>query len=146
MIRDIPLYQFYYDLINPTLIGIDKLKDKYCGEEEIEEKPDEKYLEDIISNEGRNLQNIKYRVAKGNGKFCKIMTILEAFPFGSNHFEIGLILRDSLLTSSMLCNSEAWYNNTKKEMELLETVDTSLFWRILNAPKYTAKEMLYFEF
>ena len=127
------------------ITNVDKLEDKYSGEEEIEEKPDEKYLEDIISNEGRNLQNIKYRVAKGNGKFCKIMTILEAFPFGSNHFEIGLILRDSLLTSSMLCNSEAWYNITKKEMELLESVDTTLLRRILNAPKYTAKELLYLE-
>ena len=66
MIRDIPLYQFYYDLINPTVIGIDKLEDKYSGGEEIEEKPDEKYLGDIISNDGRNLKNIKYRVAKGN--------------------------------------------------------------------------------
>ena len=73
------------------------------------------------------------------------MTILDAFPFGSHHFEIGLILRDSLLTSSMLCNSEAWYNVTKNEMELLETVDTTLLRRILNAPKYTAKEMLYLE-
>ena len=52
---------------------------------------------------------------------------------------IGIILSDSLMTSSMLCNSEAWDNITKNEMELLETVDTTLLRRILNAPKYTAK-------
>ena len=126
-------------------IGVDKIEDKYSGEEEIEEKTEEKYLGDIISNDGRNIKNIKSRIAKGNGIVSKIMTILDAFPFGSHYFEIGLILRDSLLTSSMLCNSEAWYNITKKEMELLETVDTTLLRRILNAPKYTAKEMLYLE-
>ena len=34
-------------------IDVDKLEDNYRGEEEIEEKSDEKYLGDIISNGGR---------------------------------------------------------------------------------------------
>ena len=90
-------------------------------------------------------QLVKSKIAMGNGIVSKIMTILDAFPFGSHHFEIGLILSDSLMTSSLLCNSEAWYNITKNEMELLETVNTTLLRRILNAPKYTAKELLYLE-
>ena len=55
------------------------------------------------------------------------------------------MLRDSLLTSSILCNSETWYNITKAEMELLETVDTLFLQRILKAPKSTPKEMFYLE-
>ena len=73
------------------------------------------------------------------------MSILEAFPFGNRHFEIAMMLRDSLLTSSMLCNNETWYNITNSEMDLLERVDTMLLRRILNAPKSTPKEMLYLE-
>ena len=126
-------------------IGVDTLEENFVGEKELEEKTEEKYLGDIISNDGRNLKNIKSRIEKGKGIVSKIMSILDAFPFGSLHFEIGLLLRDSLLTSSMLSNSEAWYNITMNEMNLLETVDEIFLRRLLNAPKSTPKEMLYLE-
>ena len=45
----------------------------------------------------------------------------------------------------MLCNSEAWYNITNTELNLLETIDLRLLRKILNAPKSTPKEMLYLE-
>ena len=45
----------------------------------------------------------------------------------------------------MLFNSEAWYNVTKAELELIETVDLLLLRGILKAPKSTPKEMLYLE-
>ena len=45
----------------------------------------------------------------------------------------------------MLFTSEAWYNVTKAELELLETVDLMLLRGILKAPKSTPKEMLYLE-
>ena len=125
--------------------GVDILEDKYTGEEIIEETSEEKYLGDIISNDGRNIKNIRSRIAKGRGIVSKIISILDALPLGNSYFEIGLILRDSLLTSSILCNSETWYNITKAEMELLETVDTLFLQRILNAPKSTPKEMYYLE-
>ena len=125
--------------------GVDILEDKYTGENIIEETTEEKYLGDIISNDGRNIKNIRSRIAKGKGIVSKIISILDALPLGNSYFEIGLILRDSLLTSSILCNSETWYNITKAEMELLETVVTLLLQRILNAPKSTPKEMYYLE-
>ena len=125
--------------------GVDILEDKYTGENIIEETTEEKYLGDIISNDGRNIKNIRSRIAKGKGIVSKIISILDALPLGNSYFEIGLILRDSLLTSSILCNSETWYNITKAEMELLETVDTLFLQRILNAPKSTPKEMYYLE-
>jgi hypothetical protein len=111
----------------------------------MEEKNEEKYLGDIISKDGRNIKNIKARVKKGKGIVTKIMSILDSIPFGNHYFEIGIILRNSLLTSSMLCNSETWYNITKAEMNLLETVDLMLLRRILRAPKSTPKEMLFLE-
>ena len=100
---------------------------------------------DIISSDGRNIKNIKARVAKGTGIVTKIMSILDNIPFGSHYFEIAVILRNSLLCSSMLCNSESWYNITKAEMNLLETVDVMLLRKILKAPRSTPKEMLFLE-
>ena len=78
----------------------------------------------MISNDGRNIKNIKSRVNKGIGIVNRITSILDSIPFGNHYFEIALLLRSSLLTSSMLCNSESWYNITVAKIKLLETVDT----------------------
>ena len=122
-----------------------KVKDIFEGMCMIEEKEEEKYLGDLISVDGRNLKNIKTRVNKGTGIVNNIMTILEGIPLGKQYFRIGMILRDSLLVSSMLFNSETWYNLTSKELELLETVDLALIRQLLKAPKGTPKEVLYLE-
>ena len=84
-------------------------------------------------------------MAKGNGIISRILSILEGIPFGKYFYEVGVILRNSLLVSSMLCNTEAWYNITKAEMELLESVDVRFLRNLLNAPRATPKEMLYLE-
>ena len=122
-----------------------RIEDICEGEDAMEEKSDEKYLGDVISKDGRNLKNIQSRVGKGTGIVRKILTILDGIPFGKYHFEAGVILRNSLLVSSMLFNSEAWYNVTKAELELIETVDLMLLRGILKAPKSTPKEMLFLE-
>ena len=59
------------------------------------------------------------------------MCILEEVFFGKYHFEVALILRNSLLISSVLTNSEAWYNLRKEEMEKLEQLDEILLRKIL---------------
>ena len=99
----------------------------------------------MISKDGRNIKNIQVRINKGKGIVAQIMTLLEGIPFGQFYFEVGIILRNSLLVSSMLFNSEAWYNITNSEMELLESVDLMLLRSILKVPKSTPKEMLYLE-
>ena len=60
-------------------------------------------------------------------------------------FKFLVILRDTLLISSMLHNSEAWYNVTNAELDLLESVDLLYLRRLLKATKNTPKEMLYLE-
>ena len=59
---------------------------------------------------------------------------------------MAIILRNRLLLSSLLCNSESWYNGTEAELNLIESVDLQFFRRILNVPKSTPKEMFYLEF
>ena len=120
-------------------------EDQYLGEEEIEEKKEERYLGDIISNDGRNMKNFQARVNKGKGIVNRIMTRLEAIPFGKYYYEVAMILRDSLLVSSMLTNSEAWYHVTEAELNFHETVDLMLLRCILKAPKATPKEMFFLE-
>ena len=44
-----------------------EMKDIWTGEINMEEKEEEKYLGDVISTDGRNLKNIKARIAKGKG-------------------------------------------------------------------------------
>ena len=56
-----------------------------------------------------------------------------------------MILGNSLLVSSMLCSSESWYNVSKAELDLLETVDVNFLRSVLRAPKSTPTEMLYLE-
>ena len=126
------------DEINGDYVIIDSLD----GEEIMEEKADERYLGEIISTDGRNIKNIKARITKGVGIVRKVLTILETIPFGRRHFEIGILLRDSLLTSSMLFNSETWYNVTNAELDLLETIDVNFLRQLLGAPKWTPTEML----
>ena len=41
------------------------MKDIWDGEQVMEGKLEEKYLGDVISTDGRNLKNIKARIAKG---------------------------------------------------------------------------------
>ena len=71
--------------------------------------------------------------------------MLEEISFGKRYFEIGILLRDSLLISSMLFNSEAWYNVTDTELNLLEKIDLQFLRKLFQAPIGTPKEMMYLE-
>ena len=64
---------------------------------------------------------------------------------GDYHFEAANILRNSLLLSSLLSNSETWYDVTKKEISELESVDEILLREILSAHSKTPLETLYLE-
>ena len=70
---------------------------------------------------------------------------INGIPFGRQYFKVGIILRNCLLVSSMLFNSEAWYNVTSSELELLESIDLSFLRQLLKASKGTPKEMFYLE-
>ena len=120
-------------------------QDVFEGEEMIEQKEEEKYLGDVISVDGKNIKNIKMRIKKGKGIVNRILTMIDGIGFGKQYFKIGIILRNSLLVSSMLNNSEAWYNVTSSELDLLETIDLCFLRQLLRAPKATPKEMIYLE-
>ena len=127
--------------VTNDITGEVEIEDICTGDVTMEETSEEKYLGDLISTDGRNLKNIKARISKGKGIVKKILTVLDGIPFGRHYFEIGMLLRDSLLVSSVLFNSEAWYHLTSAELDLLETIDVSFLRQLLQAPMGTPKEM-----
>ena len=120
-----------------------EIQDVCEGKEIMEMKTQEKYLGDIISQDGRNNKNIEARIRKGAGIIEKIMTVLEGIPFGKFYFETAMILRNSLLISSILVNSEAWYNLTNTEIRLLETVDVKLLQRTISSLPFFSLHLLH---
>ena len=126
-------------------VGQEFIEDICVGQVQIEHSEEEKYLGDIIAKDGRNIKNIQARVNKGKGIIKRILEILEGIPFGKLYYQVAIILRNSLLVSSVLCNSEAWFNITQSEFELIESVDLIFLRNLLGAPKTVPKEILFLE-
>ena len=128
--------------INTTEV---KMEDEYTGMFEMNTVEQERYLGDIISNDGENTKNITARKNRGTGVVNEVISILEEICFGKHHFIVAMVLRNALLISSLLTNAEAWYNLSNTEIIELEKVDESLMRKILQCPVSTPKEMLYLE-
>ena len=105
----------------------------------------EKYLGDILQSNGKNDKNIEERMKRGSGAVNQICQMLHDLCLGSFYFEAAGILRDSLLLSSLLSNSESWYNLSDRDIKNLESIDEQLIRRILNAHSKTPIELLYLE-
>ena len=122
-----------------------KQEEEYSGTHGMEEVQAEKYLGDILSNDGKNVKNVTARRNRGTGIVTQIMEKLNDICFGKHFFKVAVILRNSHLVSSLLTNAEAWYSVTQADIDMLESVDESLMRSILECPLSTPKEMLYLE-
>ena len=69
------------------------------------EVKDDVYLGDILSCDGKNTKNIKSRVSKGLGIIANIFNLLDTISFGSHHYEIAVLLRNSMLINGILTNA-----------------------------------------
>ena len=67
-------------------------------------------------------------------------TCLVDLCLGDYYFEAANILRNSLLLSTLLSNSETWYDITKREISELESVDNILLRKIFSAHSKTPLE------
>ena len=106
---------------------------------------EDKYVGDIISEDGKIDKMVRARAMRGMGIISTIMNILKELNLGKFHFETGLILRESIFLSSMLVNSETWVNIKKEDIEVLESLDRILMRRLLETPTSTPKPSLYLE-
>ena len=78
------------------------------------------YLGDVIQSNGKLNMNIKERTDRGRGAVHQISQMLDNMCLGKFHFEAANILRNSLLLSSLISNSESWYNVTLNDITKLE--------------------------
>ena len=74
-----------------------------------------------------------------------MIQMLEKKLGGHFHFKIAIILRNSLLISSMLSNSEVWYSLTKKDTDLVEQIDEMWMRNLFECSRNVAKDLLYLE-
>ena len=103
------------------------------------------YLGDVLESSGKNDKNIQNRVQRGTGAMKQVIQMLEELTLGDFYFEGAMLLRASLFLSSLISNSEAWVNLTKKNVTDLEKVDEQLLRKILSAHPKTPTELLYLE-
>ena len=106
--------------------GKDTLEDEYLGEEAMKTVQEKKYLGDIISQDMKNLKNIREKTNRAVGIVNKIESSLYERPYGKNTFKAAMLLRKGLLLGSMLNNSESWININKSDLDNLEKPDTML--------------------
>ena len=104
-----------------------------------------KYLGNVLSTTGGQSDNIEDRRNRGWGKVSTIIGILSEVDMGLHKLEAGLMLRQAILISSMLCSAEAWSGITDKQLARLEVVDSSLLRRLTGGHVKCATESLHLE-
>ena len=92
------------------------------------------------------MNNIKSRVSKGKSIISEIFNILDNICFGPHYFEIAMLLRRSMLLSSITYNSGVWYNVSSKEIKELSTIDQIFFSRLCKTPQTASFTSYFLEF
>ena len=114
-------------------------------DEKIEAVDKEKYVGDIITSDGKHSKNVITRRSKGIGMISEITCILDGLCLGEHYFNTALMLRQTMLISVLLTNSETWLRLTQADMKRLEGVDLSFLRRIFKVPTSTPIAFLYLE-
>ena len=75
----------------------------------------------------------------------EILQILNDLYLGEHYFEALLTLRQSLLLSVLTSNLEVTFNMTKKEVKMLDDVDTSLLRAAMMVSAKSPRALLFLE-
>ena len=105
----------------------------------------EKYLGDVITSDAKIDENVKMRHDKGLGISNQIISILKEISFGQYYFEIGMLLRTSMLLNGILYNTEVLHNLKQKHIDQLEECDKQFMRRLFDAEQGTPIESFYLE-
>ena len=114
--RDLYVDEWKLDVVTDTETGRLSQNEHFAGPEKMKRKSEQTYLGDVLSADGRHLKNVQARKSKSLGTINQIMQILQNVFFGKYYFEVAMVLRSSLLLSSLLLNAEAWVNITETEI------------------------------
>ena len=105
----------------------------------------EKYLGDILVNNGKIDDNLKARHSKGVGIVNQIMSLLKEVSFGPYYFQMALMFRNSQLINGTLYNMEALHGVRNNHLDIIEECDKMLFRQIFDCPQGTPVEAFFFE-
>ena len=141
--KDLYVDGWKVSVVTDALTGKTNQEEAFTGPEKMGVKSEQTYLGIVISADGRNLKYCQARKNKGIGIINQIMQILESVYFGIYYFEVAVVLRSSLLLSSLLLNSEAWVNLKEREIRLLEQTDELLLSKILGCNSNTSNVFKY---
>ena len=128
-------------------IGSDKVscQELKVHKKTIMKKDHETYLGDVICSTGTNVKNIENKCNGGVGAVSQIVSMLGQISLGHFHFEVAMVLRDSMLISKLVSSSEIWYGLTKDQYRKIEQVDEMFLMRLFEAPKSVPRLSLYVE-
>ena len=124
--------------------------DQYCPNLSVNNKQmlstsQQKYLGDIISSDTKLDENIKMRHDKGLGIVNQIISILKEVSFGMFYFEIGLLMRISMLVNGILFNTEAMFSVQQRHIDQLEDCDRIFMRKLFDSGHGTPIESFYIE-
>ena len=97
----------------------------------------EKYLGDIITNDGKIDENLKSRNAKGVGIKNQILGLIKEISFGEFIFETAMVFRNSQLINGTLYNMEALHGIKNKHLDTIEECDKFLMRELFECPQGT---------
>ena len=123
----------------------DLIPDLVIGDELVEIASVIEYLGDIFNAKGDNSDLIQDRVKRGIAAMISIEAIMADLQLGPHTVSVHLLLYYSLFLSTMLFNSQAWSNLSKKDIENLQTCQLKILKKIVGATKSTSNAFTYLE-
>ena len=105
----------------------------------------EKYLGDILANDGKIEENLKARNSKGIGIKNQIMGLLKEISFGEFFFEMAMLFRNSQLINGTMYNMEALHGIKNKHLDTIEECDKFLMRELFECPQGTPIEAFFME-
>ena len=115
------------------------------GNEIVENVSSIEYLGDIFNAKGDNSDMVKDRVKRGVAAMISIEAIMADLQLGSHTVSVYMMLYRSLFLSTMLFNSQAWSNLSKKDISSLETCQLKMLKKILGGARSTSNAFTYLE-
>ena len=111
----------------------------------LETVPDEVYLGNVISFDAKQEKNVKKRVARGTAAGNAVLQMLNDICFGPYETEVFIELRNSLILSTLLSDSESWVGLTIKDVEELEKCDERIMKQKFELHSKSPTEAIYLE-
>ena len=115
------------------------------GDMPIEETDRYKYLGDLITNDGKNLENLAVRRNNLRGITITINTIASSEVLNNIETSVLLMMHESKNISSLFNNAEAWILSKAEEAEL-EKIETRTIKDLFNLPLQTPTVAIFFTF